>query len=261
MDTSLQREHLTADDLNTSLETYQGAEEAEQHIHMPGPSAWPFILSATILLAVVGILFIPDAPWLTIIAIPLILVGILGWALQDPNSHASDVVVHRKVISLPAKEVLDLANATVARVVTFSSTMFSTHPINVEIENETPQGVVLALYGKVELESQRETLEQEIRNVPGVLDVRDFVVAEDSILNAAYTRIEALRAAGKLEGASGISVLVENYILNLYGDVPTSKMKYTLERELIGIPGVRVIVNHIGLNKEIPGNLGKTRNA
>jgi hypothetical protein len=43
--------------------------------------------------------------------------------------------------------------------------------------------------------------------------------------------------------------------------VPDSKMKYALEREVVGIPGVRVVVNHIGLNKDIPGNLGKTRNA
>jgi osmotically-inducible protein OsmY len=261
MDTSLQREHLSVDTLDVSPETYQEAEEAEHHIHMPGPSAWPFVLSAAILLAVVGILFIPDAPWLTLVSIPLILVGILGWALQDPNVTASDIVTHRKVISLPAKEVLDLANAVVERTVTFSSTMFSTHPIKVEIENESPRGIVLVLYGKVELESQRDTLENAIRNVPGVLDVRNFVIAEDGILHAAYARIDAMREQGKLEGASGISVLVENYILSLYGDVPKSSMKYALERELIGIPGVRVIINHIGLNKEIPGNLGKTRNA
>jgi hypothetical protein len=37
-------------------------------------------------------------------------------------------------------------------------------------------------------------------------------------------------------------------------------MKYLLERELVGIPGVKVVVNHIGLNEDIPGNLGKTKN-
>jgi hypothetical protein len=63
-----------------------------------------------------------------------------------------------------------------------------------------------------------------------------------------------------LEGAKNVMVFVENYILHIYGDVPSSSMKQLLERELIGIPGVRVVVNHIGLNKDIPGNLGKTRN-
>jgi len=33
-----------------------------------------------------------------------------------------------------------------------------------------------------------------------------------------------------------------------------------LEREIVGIPGVRVVINHIGLDEDIPGNLGKTRN-
>jgi hypothetical protein len=35
-------------------------------------------------------------------------------------------------------------------------------------------------------------------------------------------------------------------------------MKNLLERELITIPGVRVIVNRINL-RDIPGELGKTR--
>lgn len=261
METSLQREHLAVDELNASLETYQEAEEAEHHIHMPGPSAWPFVLSAAILLAVVGLLFIPDAPWLTIVSVPLIIIGILGWALEDPSGHATDVITRKPVVSLPAQEVLDQVNATVERVVTFSSTMFSIHPIKAELEEETPEGAVITLYGKVELEMQRDALEEAVREVPGVADVRNFVVAEDSIISTAYARIDSMREQGKLEGATGISVLVENYILHLYGDVPNSKMKYALERELIGIPGVRVIVNHIGLNKDIPGNLGKTRNA
>lgn len=261
METSLQREHLAVDELNSSLETYQEAEEAEHHIHMPGPSGWPFLLSAAILLAIVGLLFIPDAPWLTLVSVPLIIIGIMGWALEDPSGHAEDIITRRPVVKLPAQEVVDQVNAAVERVVTFSSTMFSTHPINVDLENETPEGVVITLYGKVELESQRDMLENAVREVPGVAEVKNFVVAEDSILSTAYARIESMKTQGKLDGASGLSVLVENYILHLYGDVPTSKMKYALERELIGIPGVRVIVNHIGLNKDIPGNLGKTRNA
>jgi osmotically-inducible protein OsmY len=88
----------------------------------------------------------------------------------------------------------------------------------------------------------------------------NFIVAEDALLNAVNARIANLRESGKLEGAKNISVLVENYIVSLYGDVPKSDMKYMLEREMIGIPGVRVVVNHIGLNEDIPGNLGKTAN-
>ncbi|GCE04303.1 BON domain-containing protein [Dictyobacter aurantiacus] len=263
MESSLQRANLAVDDRKSSLESYQEIEEAEHHIHMPGPSLWPAMLSVAILVAVAGLLFVPDAPWVTLVAIPFIIWGIMGWALEDPmaGAHDEDEAAHRPVISLPAHEVLDRARATAEQIVTLGSTAFSNHPVKVELENETPEGVVLALYGKLELEVQRERLENEVSRVPGVAGVRNFIVAEDTVLNTAYERIENLRSQGKLEGATNISVLVENYILHLYGDVPKHSMKYVLEREVVGIPGVRVVVNHIGLNKDIPGNLGKTRNA
>ncbi len=138
-----------------------------------------------------------------------------------------------------------------------SSSEWSAHPVKVEIEQE---GVVLALYGKVELEAQRKELEEKLLRMPGVIDVKNFIVAEDTILNAINARIEKLKADGKLQGAKNIQALVENYIVHLYGETPTPQMKYLLERELVGIPGVRVVVNHIGLNEDIPGNLGKTKN-
>ncbi len=33
-----------------------------------------------------------------------------------------------------------------------------------------------------------------------------------------------------------------------------------LEREITAIPGARVVINHIGLDKDIPGNMGRTSN-
>ncbi len=260
METSLQRANLAIDELDTSLQQDQAAEE-EHHIHLPGPSWWPILLGAAILVTVIGLLFIPDGPWLSVAAAPFILVGILGWALEDPmgSSHAEHEEHTYTATNLSANEILDKAREAAERVVTVSSTAYSVHPIKVEIESED-HGVVLALYGKVELEAQREELEEAVRAVPGVADVKSFVIAEDGILSAADTRIENMKAQGKLDGATNISVLVENYILHIYGDVPKSSMKYALERELIGIPGVRVVVNHIGLNTDIPGNLGKTSN-
>src|SRR5437667_8841447 len=153
-----------------------------------------------------------------------------------------------------------LAREALYSTVTLIITAFSLHPVKVELDEVTDKGVVLALYGKVELEAQREEIENAMWQVPNVINVKNFIIAEDTVLNIATSRIENLRAKGKLEGATDISVLVENAILHLYGQVPTDDMKRMLERELLGIPGVRVLVNHIGLNKEIPGNLGKTLN-
>ncbi|QBD81197.1 hypothetical protein EPA93_36575 [Ktedonosporobacter rubrisoli] len=261
METSLQSTNLSEDELKSlNVDQEIGVEEEESHhIHLPNPSLWPLILSAAILITIAGLLFIPDTPYLAILGGILVLVGILGWGLEDPfgGSHAASAEFSGPIV---ATKVLDEARELVEHSVTVSSTAYSTHPVKVELDQESSEGVILALYGKVELEAQRQELEDELRQLPGVLDVRNFVVAEDVILNLANARMEKLRADGKLEGSQDLSILVENYILHLYGNVPSNNMKYMLEREMIGIPGVRVVVNHIGLNKEIPGNLGKTRN-
>jgi osmotically-inducible protein OsmY len=274
--TSLAEEELAVTD--TDLTEEEIAEE-EANIHLPGPSLWPILLGAAVLLVFVGIILIgtPEssqlsglAPWLIIIGLPCVLIGIIGWALENPHgaAHGAHAKGHPHATSFAeaavtgkptvfAEQVLDQAEAAVEETVTISSTAWSAHPVKVFVERE---GVVLSLYGKVELEAQKKEVEAAVRQVPGVLDVMNFLVAEDELLNAVNTTIEGLKSSGKLEGATDLSVLVENGIVSLYGNVPSTSMKYLLEREISGIPGARVVINHIGLNKDIPGNLGKTTN-
>ncbi len=252
---------LQSTNLSDSLAEEQ-IEEAEHHVHLPNPSLWPFILSVAILVTIIGFLFLPANPWLSVVGAPFVLVGILGWALEDPMAAPFDPTVetYRYDPRISTRDVLEEAEAIVDRTVTVSSTAYSTHPVKVEIDQVKDDGLILALYGKVELEAQRQRVEEDLRGLPNVLDIRNFIIAEDEILNIAYARLESLRSKDKLEGAQNIRILAENYILSLYGDVPTTDMRMMLEREMIGIPGVRVVVNHIGLNEDIPGNLGRTRN-
>ncbi|QBD77766.1 hypothetical protein EPA93_17905 [Ktedonosporobacter rubrisoli] len=86
MDSSLQSANLATDEVNVLSTNHEetGSEEEEHHIHLPNPSIWPLILSAAILMVIVGLLFLPDAPWLAVVGAPIVLVGILGWALEDP---------------------------------------------------------------------------------------------------------------------------------------------------------------------------------
>ncbi|MBV9691905.1 MAG: BON domain-containing protein [Ktedonobacteraceae bacterium] len=263
MDTSLQNANLTT--VGSSVVREQSAAEVEleeeQHVHLPNPSLWPIILSIAVVVTMSGVLFVPDNPWLSIVAAPFVFIAMVGWALEDPMaSHNGETHGTEQRVHLTPDEVLAQAEEVLERTVTVSSTAYSAHPVRVEIDEVEGDGVVLALYGKVELEAQRQLIEDEMWKIPNVVNVRNFIVAEDAILNLAYERIENMRAKGKLEGAKNISVLVENYILSLYGDVPNSDMKLALEREMIGIPGVRVVINHIGLDEDIPGNLGRTRN-
>ena len=81
MDTSLQSASLTEGEVHSSLDVHANAQgdEAGHHIHLPGPSYWPLILSLAVIAAITGLLFIPQNPWLTIIAAPLGLIGILVW--------------------------------------------------------------------------------------------------------------------------------------------------------------------------------------
>lgn len=273
---SVEEEEVLASD---AIAEEEQVEEEEAHIHLPGPSLWPIILSTAILVVFVGLIMIgtPNhnslsglAPWFIFIGLPLVLIGIMGWALEDPHgkTHGGAAKEGQNAISFAeasitdkqtvfAQQTLDDAEAVVEQTITIGSTAWSAHPVKVFVERE---GVVLSLYGKVELEAQKREIEANVRQVPGVLDVMNFLVAEDELLNAVNATLDRLKTSGKLEGATGLSVLVENGIVSLYGAVPDNSMKYLLEREISGIPGARVVVNHIGLNKDIPGNLGKTTN-
>lgn len=274
MDTPLQSVGLTADELKASSPATTeelGEAEVEHHIHMPNPSLWPLILSAAIAVTIGGLLFVNTFPWVSIVAAPFVLIAIIAWGVEDPfasresgratfwpEMYAESAETGR--LNALAEQLLQEAQDVADSTVTVSSTEWSAHPVHIEIEDIEREGVVLALYGKVELAAQRKELEERLRQMPGVIDVKNFLVAEDDLLNAVNDRIEKLRAAGKLEGARDIRVLVENYIVSLYGYTPTKEMKYMLEREIVGIPGVRVVINHIGLNEDIPGNLGRTNN-
>jgi len=272
MDTSLQNTSLTGDETTTPAQAVEDsvhAEGEETHIHLPNGSLWPVILGISILVTMVGFVFINTVYWVTVIGGVFVFISIMGWALEDPmathGEHAKpgeysatfeEAASTGKPTPLAAK-ILREAEDVVDQTVTVDTTAWSAHPVKVFVERE---GVVLSLYGKVELEEQKQEVESALRKMPGVLDVMNFLVAEDELLNAVNAHIESLKAAGKLEGAKNISVLVENYIVSLYGEVPDPKMKYMLENEISGIPGARVVINHIGLDKDIPGNMGKTTN-
>src|SRR5437879_2234573 len=85
MSTPLQSTNITADEVTSPIVT-EHTEGEEGHIHLPSPSFWPILLSVAIALTVGGlILWSKDSfPWLSVIAAPFVIVGILGWGLEDP---------------------------------------------------------------------------------------------------------------------------------------------------------------------------------
>jgi len=101
MDSSPQSASSISDEFKVSPPALQegDGEEAEPHIHMPNPSYWPLLLSIAIAVAIGGFLFISSFPWITLIALPFVLICILGWALQDPMAAVKEkfVTVYRVV--------------------------------------------------------------------------------------------------------------------------------------------------------------------
>jgi len=80
-------------------------DEEVSHLPRHQLSVWPLVLSAAITLLVIGLLFVPDNPWLALIALAFILVGILGWALEDPApapAHAPESIDKWETAILPA---------------------------------------------------------------------------------------------------------------------------------------------------------------
>src|SRR5437868_14144423 len=96
MSTPLQSTNLTEGEVTAPIVTEHEAELAEGeegHVHLPNPSFWPILLSVAIALTVGGlILWSKDSfPWLSVIAAPFIIVGILGWGLEDPMAAKGEV--------------------------------------------------------------------------------------------------------------------------------------------------------------------------
>jgi hypothetical protein len=88
MDSSPQGTSSVSDEFGTTLPVEQEGDVAgvEEHIHLPNPSFWPILLTIAIALTVGGLIFWSkdSFPWLSVIAAPFVLVGILGFGLEDP---------------------------------------------------------------------------------------------------------------------------------------------------------------------------------
>jgi hypothetical protein len=74
-------------------------EEASPHIHLPNPSYWPIILGVAVFVTMCGILVVSITPIICFIGIIFVLIGILGWAFEDPMAKLKNVyiTVRRKV--------------------------------------------------------------------------------------------------------------------------------------------------------------------
>jgi Cytochrome c oxidase subunit IV len=102
MDGSPQSASYTPEEANASLleQHVDGhEEEASPHIHLPNPSYWPVVLSVAVAVTIGGLVFVSIIPWISLIGIIFVFIGIMGWALENPMASLKDVyvTVRRKV--------------------------------------------------------------------------------------------------------------------------------------------------------------------
>jgi len=103
MDSSPHSASSVSDEFGTSLPVEQEGDVAgeEEHIHLPNPSFWPIFLTIAIALTVGGLIFWSkdSFPWLSVIAAPFVLIGILGFGLENPMAPVKEryVAVYRPV--------------------------------------------------------------------------------------------------------------------------------------------------------------------
>ncbi len=106
MESSLHNANLLTDEVSTLQVAEHGVAEGdaeEHHIHLPNPSLWPVMLNVAIIVAIAGMLFIPSNPWITIIAAPFVLIGIMGWALEDPVAPMEEQYIAVQAKSAPSR--------------------------------------------------------------------------------------------------------------------------------------------------------------
>ncbi len=102
MDGSPQSASYTPEEANASLleqHVVGHEEEASPHIHLPNPSYWPVVLSVAVAVTIGGLVFVSIIPWISLIGIIFVFIGIMGWALENPMASLKDVyvTVRRKV--------------------------------------------------------------------------------------------------------------------------------------------------------------------
>lgn len=97
MDSSPQHARISSNEYSESpvvpLEDAHLEDEAHEHIHLPNPSYWPIVLGVALALAFIGLLVINITPIVLIIAVVLVLIGIVGWGLEDPMAPLKEAYV------------------------------------------------------------------------------------------------------------------------------------------------------------------------
>ena len=120
---------------------------------------------------------------------------------------------------------------------------------------DVEQGMV-TLYGSVDTTWRKKRLEALLRTLPGVKHVANHLLAEEELAEQLQHHFQALLTAGTLDRLP--TMLVEQQIVELSGDVATPEQRTLVEREVLTVPGVRVVLNHLSVPQEASARVHTT---
>jgi len=121
-----------------------------------------------------------------------------------------------------------------------------------EIDVFVKDGVV-TLRGHVINTTNQQRAEEAARTIPGVLEVKSYLVADDKII------IEVARVLGEIERDHGVKFLtgVQNGVVVLTGKVGSAEVRSMVEKYAAAVPGVRGVINSLqapGVNLQAEEN-------
>ncbi|HEX6779731.1 MAG TPA: BON domain-containing protein [Ktedonobacterales bacterium] len=120
---------------------------------------------------------------------------------------------------------------------------------------DVEQGMV-TLYGSVDTTWRKKRLEALLRTLPGVKHVANHLLAEEELAEQLQHHFQALLTAGTLDRLP--TMLVEQQIVELSGEVATPEQRTLVEREVLTVPGVRVVLNHLSVPQEASARVHTT---
>jgi osmotically-inducible protein OsmY len=112
---------------------------------------------------------------------------------------------------------------------------------------EVEQGVV-TLYGSVDTAWRKDQLADLMWTLPGVEQIANHLLAADELAAQLQQRFQALVTEGTLDRLP--KALIEQQMVEFYGEVATPEQRNLLEREAMAVPGVRMVINHLSVPQE-----------
>jgi hypothetical protein len=96
----------------------------------------------------------------------------------------------------------------------------------------------VALHGRAELSTTVEAAVQALETTPGVVEVANHVLVDESLTDLVEQELAA-------KGITGIRALAEHGLISLHGEAPDAATRRKAEDTAARIPGVRGVVNRI----------------